>query len=425
MLSALILTMRRPSKKPSRKFSADSHRLAELAQALIQASSRLEERAWEREIEALLNKHFKAQHQEPIDSALEQLFPTQPDAYDALMDVVEACSESCSIEHQGKQYDCLLLGVPLLAWTRFSIGSGPVPADTMLAISAHLHAHILAPDVLTGIVPSLYAIDQLPRSHADTYALLQQLSQAALSATPVRSPANPPQTAPYLADTRYLLAALVVPSGMPLFRWQLARGQAGHVATDKELALEQWRKQVTPNITRLLPGCGVQLLLPEAYYAACREADLQIRPASLRAASYYLSHTLDIASKDLHASIGRFSEQPESGRVDEYRIGFSLGQTNEIIYGVVWPLYGPEEANEEIITRSSDSEEAAAEPETPLEQILSLLRECGIDDIQRHTDLFAMEFCDDCGTPFYPDREGDLVHPETPEDTPSGSAHFH
>ena len=72
MLSALtLITMRRPSKKPSRKFSADSHRLAELAQALIQASSRLEERAWEREIETLLGKHFKAQHQEPIDSALE------------------------------------------------------------------------------------------------------------------------------------------------------------------------------------------------------------------------------------------------------------------------------------------------------------------------------------------------------------------
>ncbi|MEM4986093.1 DUF2863 family protein [Collimonas sp. H4R21] len=418
--------MRRPSKKPSRKSSADSHRLAELAQALIQASSRLEERAWEREIEALLNKHFKARHQEPIDGALEQLFPAQPDAYDALMDVVEACSESSTIDYQGQQYDCLLVGIPLLAWTRFSIGSGPIPSDVMLTLGAHLHAHILAPEVMTAIVPSLYAIDQLPRSHSETFALLQQLSHAALTAAPVRSPADQPQTAPFLADTRYLLAALVAPSGMPLFRWQMMHGQVGHIAADKEQALEQWRNQVTPNMTRLLPGCGIQLLLPEAYFAACREADLQIRPASLRAASYYLSHTLDIASKDLHASIGRFSEQPESGRVDEYRIGFSLGQTNEVIYGVVWPLYGPEEANEEIVSRASDSDAASAEPETPLEQILSLLRECGIDDIQRHAELFAMEFCDDCGTPLYPDREGDLVHPEMPDDTPpGGSAHFH
>ncbi|AMP00520.1 hypothetical protein CAter282_2670 [Collimonas arenae] len=399
--------------------------MAELAQALTQASSRLEERSWERDIEALLNKHFKAHHQEPIDGALEQLFPTQPDAYDALMDVVEACSESSSIEYQGKQYDCLLIGIPLLAWTRFSIGSGPIPADVMTTLSAHLHAHILAPEVLTGIVPTLYAIDQLPRSHSDTYALLHQLAHAALSAVPVRSPANPPPTAPFLADTRYVLAALVVPTGMPLFRWQLAHGHAGHIAADQEQALEQWRNQMTPNLTRLLPGCGVQLLLPEAYFSACREADLQIRPASLRAASYYLTHTLEIASKDLHASIGRFSEQPESGRVDEYRIGFSLGQTNEVIYGVVWPLYGPEEANEDVIVRSSDADPATAEAETPLEQILALLRECGIDDIQRHAGLYAMEFCDDCGTPLYPDREGDLVHPEMPEDAPTGSAHFH
>lgn len=417
--------MRRPSKKSPRKYSNDSHRLAELAQALTQASSRLEESAWERDIEFLLNKHFKAHHQEPIDSALEQLFPAQPDAYDALMDVVEACSESTKIEYQGNHYDCLLIGIPLLAWTRFSIGSGPIPSDMMMTFSAHLHAHILAPGVQTGIVPMLYSIDQLPRSHSETFIILQQLSHAALTAAQVRSPSNPPPTAPFLADTRYLLAALVVPTGMPLFRWQLARGHAGNIVSDKEQALEQWRNQVTPSLTRLLPGCGIQLLLPEAYFAACREADLQIRPASLRAANYYLSHTLGIASKDLHASIGRFSEQPESGRVDEYRIGFSLGQTNDVIYGVVWPLYGSEEANDEIIARASDSATAVAEPETPLEQILSLLRECGISDIQRHAELYAMEFCDDCGTPLYPDREGELAHPEMPEDAPNGSAHFH
>ncbi|MFC5474244.1 DUF2863 family protein [Paraherbaspirillum soli] len=416
--------MRRPSKSPSRKLSSDSQRLVELAQALVQASSRLEERAWERTIETVLIKHFKAHHQEPIDSALEQLFPEQPDAYDALMDVVEACSESSTIEYAGHHYDCLLIAIPFLAWTRFSIGSGPIPADVMMTLNAHLHGHILAPEVRVGMVPTLYAIDQLPRSHADTYTLLQQLAHAALSDSPVPRTANQAPTAPFLADTRYLLAALVVPTGMPLFHWQLTRGHNGHLA-DKAQAFEQWSKQVTPQLTRLLPGCAVELLLPAAYFAACREADLQIRPASLRAASYYLSHTLGIESKDLHASIGRFSEQPESGRVDEYRIGFSVGQTDDVIYGVVWPLYGPEDAAEEVISQTGSRNTGATEPETPLEQILSLLRECGISDIQRHAELYAMEFCDDCGTPLYPDREGDLVHPEMPEDTPNEPAHFH
>ncbi|KAF3999499.1 DUF2863 family protein [Glaciimonas immobilis] len=418
--------MRRPSKTP-RKFSTDSHRLTELAQALVLASSRIEQRAWEHELDTHLSKLLKSHHQEPIDSALEQLFPEQADAYEALMDAVEACSESSTIEHGGLRYDTLLIAIPVLAWTRFSIASGSVPPDMVATLTGHMHAHILASDVRVALMPTLYAIDQLPRSHADTYALMHRMSQAALTGAIVTNPPNAPETAPFLADTRYLLATLVVPTGHAFFCWQPgalsgSNISASSTATKKSVALEHWLAQVTPNVSRLLPGCGIDLLLPEAYFVACREGDKQIRPVSLRAASYYLSTTLEIESKDLHVTIGRFSEQPESDRVDEYRIGFSIGQTTEIIYGVVWPLYGQEEAIEE----PPDPTDIETEGQTPLEQILSLLRECGISDIQRHDELFAMEFCDDCGSPFYADPEGELVHPEMPEDAPpSGSAHFH
>lgn len=413
--------MRRPSKT-SRKFSTDSHRLTELAQALVLASSRMEQRAWEHELDIHINKLLKSHHQEPIDSALEQLFPDDADAYDALMDAVEACSESSTIEHDGVSYDTLLIAMPILAWTRFSIAAGAIPSDMLMTLSSHLHAHILAPDVRATLIPTLYAIDQLPRSHADTYTLMQRMTHAALTETTVPSVPNPPETAPFLADTRYILATLVVPSGHPLFCWQpgASSSNASSIAK-KAIALEHWQAQVTPNVSRLLPGCGIDLLLPEAYFVACREGDKQIRPVSLRAASYYLATTLEIESKDLHATIGRFSEQPESNRVDEYRIGFSVGQTTDVIYGVVWPLYGQEEAEEETSLMTSE-----VETQTPLEQILSLLRECGINDISQHDELFAMEFCDDCGSPFYPDPDGELVHPEMPEDAPpSGSAHFH
>lgn len=416
--------MRRPSKSP-RKFSADSHRLTELAHSLVLSSSRLEQRAWEHELDTQLNKLLKSNHQEPIDSALEQLFADQADAYDALMDAVEACSESSTIEHHGVTYDTLLVAMPILAWTRFSIASGTIPADMLTTLSAHLHAHILAPDVRVALIPTLYAIDQLPRSHADTYTLMQRMALAALTGSSVPNATNPPETAPFLADTRYLLATLVVPSGQALFCWQPGTATVGSNTSSskkKAIALEHWQAQVTPNVSRLLPGCGIDLLLPEAYFVACREGDKQIRPVSLRAASYYLATTLEIESKDLHATIGRFSEQPESNRVDEYRIGFSIGQTTDIIYGVVWPLYGEEEAIEEVTSLAAGDTETQA----PLEQILALLRECGISDIQRHDELFAMEFCDDCGAPLYADPEGELVHPDMPEDAPpSGSAHFH
>ena len=36
-----------------------------------------------------------------------------------------------------------------------------------------------------------------------------------------------------------------------------------------------------------------------------------------------------------------------------------------------------------------------------------------------------MEFCDDCGAPLFADADGELVHPEMPEDAPQDAGHFH
>ncbi|HYD96869.1 MAG TPA: DUF2863 family protein [Noviherbaspirillum sp.] len=415
--------MRRFSKSSSNRLSPDSQRLVTLAQGLTLASSRLEERAWERSLDALIHKSLKGSHQETLDAALEHLFRSNLRAYDALLDTAEANSETCDIEHEGSHYQALLIALPILAWTRFSIASGPVPEETRRALAAHLHGHILAADTRVAIAPTLYAIDQLPRNHAETHTLAQRLAQAAIKGTQVKPPANPPETAPFLADTRYLLAAVAAPSGAALFAWQESLQAAG-----REQALEQWRAQATPNIASLLPGCGVELLLPEAYYVACREADKQIRPASIRAAVHFLTNTLGIEPSGLRAVIGSFSEEPVGGRVDEYRIGFTLRQNPEVVYGVVWPLYDQEDEDEEAITTF----ESLTTPEildtdlrTPLEEIIALLRSCGVTHIKRHGERFPMEFCDDCGAPLYPDPDAELVHAEMPEDTPSSTGHFH
>ena len=135
--------MRRPSKNISHKLSADSQRLATLAQALIQAASRLEERNWERQLDLVLRKLLKNDHQDTIDAALDHLFKQESDAYDGLMECVEAASESCQIEHEGVLYDALLVAMPILAWTRFSIASGAIPAETTATLSAHFQACLL------------------------------------------------------------------------------------------------------------------------------------------------------------------------------------------------------------------------------------------------------------------------------------------
>ena len=415
--------MRRLSKSSSNKLSADSQRLVSIAQGMAQASSRLEERIWEHSLDGIIYKSLKGSHQETIDAALEYLFRSDLPAYDVLLEAVEAVSESCPIEHEGVQYHALLIAVPILAWTRFSIASGAVSDDLRRTLCAHLHGHILASDVRVAMMPTLYSIDQLPRNHAETFALMQKLGQAAVKGTQVRALANVPETAPFLADTRYLLAGIAAPAGTPLFSWQETLHASG-----RELALGQWRAQALPNIASLLPGCGIELLMPEAYYIACREADKQIRPASIRAAVHFLTNTMGIEPGALRAVIGSFSEEPLSERVDEYRIGFTMRQNPEVIYGVVWPLYDQEDEDEAAITTF----ESLTTPEildtdlrTPLEEIIALLRSCGITHIKRHGERFPMEFCDDCGAPLYPDPDAELVHAEMPEDAPSGTGHFH
>jgi hypothetical protein len=103
----------------------------------------------------------------------------------------------------------------------------------------------------------------------------------------------------------------------------------------------------------------------------------------------------------------------------------------------VWPLYGQEDAEAELRGLSTGlSAQAGNSAKTavhslrsdyaaPVDEIFSLLRECGITDIKHHNEHFAMEFCDDCGAPLYCDREAELVHAEMPEDAPQVSGHFH
>jgi hypothetical protein len=417
--------MRRPSKDSSHKLSAESQRLSSIAQGIVQAASRVEERTWERQLDMQLQKLLKTNHQDSVDAALNSLFKDDLAGYDVLMDSVEAVSESSLMVEQQDgvetTWQALLVAAPILAWTRFSIASGPIPADLVSTLSAHFSAHLLADGARVAMAPTLYAIDQLPRTHAETYAMTHKLAQAAHKGTAVKPAVRPPDTAPFLADTRYLLMAVVAPQGAPLFRWQEPAHQLNFVA-ERANALEQWRSQATPNVTRLLPGCGVELLLPEAYYMACREADKLIRPVSIRAAVHYLTNTLGVEPSDLRAVIAGFGEETADGQIDEYRVGFTLRQTADVVYGIVWPLYGQED---EEGTPIDGPEAGMPAPLAPLDEIVAYLNEAGIAHIKRISEHYVAEYCDDCGAPLFADPTGELVHAEMPDDAPAGSEHFH
>ncbi len=414
--------MRRTSKNPARKFSADSQRLAALAQSMVNANSRIEARSWEAKLDAVLQKQLGGNQQQAIDSALDHLFHTDLDAYDALLDSVEAISSSCTTEHDGKQYDVLLLAVPILAWTRFVIPSGAVSAQVLQTLSAHLYGHVLAVNARAAIAPTLFSIDQLPRSYCDTFLLVRRMAEAAIAGKVLQAPTELPETAPFLADTRYLLLAVTAEAGQPLLRWQ--EDEAGtNRSASTQAALTQWQLQAGPNVQALMPGCGVELLLPGAYYVSCREADKAIRPISLRAAVHYLTHTLSVEADQLQAVIAPIGDEAGEMRVDEFRISFALASNQEVCYGVVWPLYDEESAEE--LAPALGLRRSLNAPLTPQQQIINVLRESGLTRIHQVETVMPPEFCDDCGAPFFCDVEEEMVHAELPEDAGQGSGHLH
>jgi hypothetical protein len=410
--------------KTTRKLSADSQRLIAFAQAIATASSRLEARAWERDLDVLLEKLLKHENQDTIETALDHLFAMQPIAYDALMGSIESASESCIVEYNGMQYNALLVAAPILAWTRFSIASGPIPQEVLTKLTDYFKADLLASGTLLAIAPILYAIDQLPRTYSAAYTLTQRMAHAALSNSMPRQTANAPETAPFLADTRYVLAVVAAPVGEPLFCWQRTRD-----LNDRANAISQWRSQATPEVARMLPGCGIELIAPAAYYIACREADKQIRPVSIRAAMNFLTHTLNAEPDQFQVVIGKFGDM-ESGQINEFRISFILANKPDVLYGIVWPLYGTEDAEQELTVASGNifpqaGEVDQVEDRAPIEQITEVLKESGLANIKQLSEHFPMEFCDDCGAPLFPDAHSELVHAEMPEDAEQGTEHFH
>lgn len=410
--------------RTAKRIPADAEKLVGLSLALYASGSRVEDRFWENRLDALLTRLLRGGQQPTLDAALDQLQQKHAEAYGALADLAETQSESVQIEHEGQLWDVVLVAAPILAWTRFLIPSGPLKREAIEAIANQFQAHLAAAGTRVTLVPYLYSIDQLPRAHTDAFRLTQQLAQSALSGAPPRvGSGGLPESAPILADPRFLLGVIAAPAGAALFHWQeegvgddAPRGQR----IERAHCLEQWRDQAGPTLAHVLPGCEFECLLPDAYHSACRDADERIRPHTIRTAVRYLEETLQTSASELRAVVGGFGEQ----HVDEYRIGFTRRGSNAVLYGVVWPLYG-RESDAEADGPGATQEGDGPPPDAPLEAIVGLLRETGVTDIRRHPGRFDPDYCEDCGVPLYADPVGEVVHAEMPEDAEPSQQHFH
>ena len=399
LLSRWLPTMKRTRTSTRKRISANATELGRLAIELAESGGKLERTFWENQISELVDKLLHDGAEDDLNAALDRLFDSHAMAHDALADVVESCAESCVMSHQGQDFDIMMFNVPLLAWSRFSIPAGTIPKSTLQTLKVQLGAHVFSASAQIALADYLYSPDQLPRSFVDTWQLMRDLGGAALCGSTLKLDVSTlPETNQFLSDTRYLIGAIAVPRGMPLFRWNESDN------CTRESALKEWVKQGGPSLEPLLTGCAFQTLLADAYHASCRTSDMASRPYSVRASVAFLQTTLGNPAESMRVVIGGFHDK----RLEEYRIGFGPRDSDTIFHGVIWPLLGAED----------ETTDVAGEIET-------LLRECGIKEIIVHDQQFPFEFCDDCGAPLYPNAEGDTVHAELPEQSNAPSQTLH
>ena len=290
----------------------DAEQLLWLANGLADSSSRAEDHFWDQRLADAVDHLLRSEDEDALNTALDHLSTASAHAYDELADMIESRAEGAL--KSDDQHDVLLIAAPVMAWSRYRIPASPIAAAAMANLRVQLKAHVLAKDVKLALADFLFSPDQLPQGYCATADFATHLGKAAGTDTDLHIKTdNLPETAQFLSDTRYLLGAVVVPKGAPIFRWQ-------EEDCTREQAQEQWRAQGGACFAPLLTGCAFEVVLPNAYFAASREADKASRPYSIQASVAFLSTTLDTPATGLRAVVAPFFER----QVEEYRIGFTL-----------------------------------------------------------------------------------------------------
>ncbi len=367
----------------TQKLNRDTAKLVRFALALHASGSQLESQTWQQQLGDAIAALFQKKQNDILEQALDYLWLENPAACDVLAELIEGYAESLT---EDEQTNAVLIAIPLLAWSRYAISAGRLNKQRLQELRERMKADLLASDVRLALADILYSPDQLPRGFIETRALLQQLARSAMNEEDVYLDSTELAAAgEFVADVRYIFAAVVVKKGAPIFRWQQAE------MTQQEV-LQTWRANTKSIFKAILPGCHFNTLLPNAFFSAWRKLEQEARVFSLRAAVSYLCVVLNVKPQDLRAVVSPFYEQT----LEEYRIGFCLANGASILHGVVWPLIGEETEETDIVAQ--------------IERELT-----GLDKVIVLRTGMPMEYCDDCGTPLFPNAEGEMVHPEMPE----------
>jgi hypothetical protein len=389
----------RRTRSPNRPALAKgASRLIHLATEWAESSSKLEDQFWSRKVGPEIDALFEANNEKALTAALDHLWARTPRGHDLLADLIESRAESATSTVGNQTYDMLLLAVPLLAWSRDRIPSGKLQRSVLEGVRTHLCAHVLSQSAQVCLADVLFSPDQLPHTYCESATLASVMFEALTSKKPFATDfPNWPETGQFVADTRLILAAIAVPTGSALFRWQ-----EDDVSREKVLAA--WREQGGAVLQSAMAGCTLELLMPTAFHGGSRLADRESRAFSLKAGVQFLETVVGLPARDVVAVIAPFYDQD----LEEYRISLMRRDKPDVLHGVVWPVLGTE-----------------AEDATVSDEIEAVLNAMNVGSVQLIEHRFPLEHCSDCGAPMFSDTESELVHAGFPDDEMPESVRFH
>ena len=380
----------------------EANQLVRLAEGLASSKSRAEDVYWERELQSAVTQHLENNDEEAINRALDKAHDAPDATFDALADMVESLTESIVLDSETGPQRVTLFCAPILVWGRSKIPTRTIPKQQLQDIAVQLSAHVFSSKVKIALVDYLFAPDQLPHSYSASRELLQLLAESIRERKHLTMPPESLEEAPdVVCDMRMIVGAFQVTEGEPFYAWQ---EMTTPVEEARQTCLGVWRTQGGNAIKPLLVGFPHELTLPRSFFAACRDADLASRAYSIGASVSFLEAVTGTTPDKIVATIGGCW----GNGLEEYRIGFTLGDSEEVVHGCVWPLVSDEGDDTPVV-----------------DEIESLLRAANVGTIVHLEEQLPLEFCDDCGAPHFPNREGEMLHAHLPEEANTGSMHLH
>ena len=380
--------MRLNRPKPSQ--AAAVTRVVHAVQQWESAKTKPEQLYWGQLSEAAVQAVLATGKDNHLFEALDTLWETHPEAYERLADCAENCVQSASHEDGTVS---LLIAVPVLTWSRNLLPLGKVDSPTIDSLKQAIRTHWLADGVSLHMGHTLYGPDDLPVGFVGTAKLAtKHITQACMGKdTPHNRRTAAFDEEPFLSDCRFFLGVVSAKIGAPLFQAQLS------ATGEFDLAAQEaaWRSHAHAALNTLFIGCAFEVLQPEGYYEACRTAELDIRGYSLQASALMMMSSLELSADHIRAVIAAC----HSTEFEEYRISLMTKTSGDVLQGVSWPLLGRMETQEQM-----------------LEEIQATLKTLGITRIRLIDHPLAMDYCDDCGTPLFPDLNAELVHPGSPDE---------